>query len=206
MSNIKFIAHRVNTSSGLTQLSADVGVEIDIRDFGDKLILAHDPFIEGEDFDHYLSQYKQTGILILNVKSERIEHKILELLRKYNIKNYFFLDSSFPMIYKLSNEGESNIALRFSEFEGMDTIRIMKGKVKWVWVDCFSNFPLNKEIEVEIHSLGYSLCLVSPELQGRDHDIENYSDYIRQNNIKIDAICSKIYNRERWNQVILGKK
>ncbi|MCW7472079.1 PI-PLC domain-containing protein [Leptospira levettii] len=202
MSNTKFIAHRINSSSGLLEIPEDVGVEIDLRDFGDKLILAHDPFIEGEDFEKYLSQYKQTGTLILNVKSERIEYKILEILKKYDITNYFFLDSSFPMIYKLANEGEANIAIRFSEFEGMDTIRNMAGKVKWVWVDCFSEFPLNKEIEIEIHSLGYSLCLVSPELQGRDYDIEKYSNYIKQKGIKIDAICSKIYNRDRWKLVI----
>lgn len=43
--------------------------------------------------------------MILNVKSERIEHKILELLRKYNIKDYFFLDFTFPMIKILAENG-----------------------------------------------------------------------------------------------------
>ena len=38
-----------------------------------------------------------------------------------------------------------NIAIRFSEFEGLDTILNMKGKVKWVWVDCFTKNPLTKE-------------------------------------------------------------
>ena len=46
------------------------------------------------------------------------------------------------MIYLLSNEGEKNIALRFSELEGLDTILTMKNKVKWVWVDCFSQLPI----------------------------------------------------------------
>ena len=55
--------------------------------------------------------------MILNIKSERIEYKVLNLLQKYNINNYFFLDSSFPMIYQLSEEGEKNIAVRYSEFE-----------------------------------------------------------------------------------------
>lgn len=57
-----------------------------------------------------------------------MELKALEMLRKYGIKRYFFLDSSFPMIKLLLDMGESNIALRYSEYEGMDTIRNMAGK------------------------------------------------------------------------------
>ena len=48
--------------------------------------------------------------------------------------------------------------------------------------------------------LGYKLCLVSPELQGRDADIERYIDYLNQNQIFVDAICTKVYNIERWKK------
>ena len=37
----------------------------------------------------------------------RLRAKLL-LLKKYNIKNYFFLDSSFPMIYLLNKEYKNN--------------------------------------------------------------------------------------------------
>ena len=83
--------------------------------------------------------------MILNIKSERIELKVLDLMKKYKVKNYFFLDSSFPMIFLLSNQGEQNIALRISELEGMDTIRNMAGKVNWVLVDCFTKIPIGKQ-------------------------------------------------------------
>ncbi len=83
--------------------------------------------------------------MILNVKSERIELKILEMLPKYDVKTYFFLDSSFPMIWLLSQQGEKNIALRVSEVEGLDTPRNMAGKVDWIWVDCFSKIQLEKK-------------------------------------------------------------
>ena len=49
------------------------------------------------------------------------------------------------MIYLLSKDCEQNIALRFSEFEGIDTILNMSDKVKWVWVDCFSKLPITQE-------------------------------------------------------------
>ena len=142
---MEFIAHRINTIEELKKVPNEYGVELDLRDYGDKLILQHDPFTDGEKFEEYLKHYHH-GTMILNIKSERIEYRVLELLSKYKIENYFFLDSSFPMIYLLSKSFEKNIALRFSEIEGLDTIIAMSEKVKWIWVDCFTKLPINKEI------------------------------------------------------------
>ncbi|OME64372.1 hypothetical protein BSK65_28770 [Paenibacillus odorifer] len=192
-----YIAHRINTVAELKNIPTQYGVEIDIRDLGERLVLHHDPYVDGENLEDFLRDY-QHGTLILNVKSERIEHRVLELVRKYKIKDYFFLDSTFPMIYLLSNQRETNIALRFSEYEGLDTLLSMKGKVKWVWVDCFTKLPINKENYSKLKEWGYKLCLVSPELQGRDQDIEEYKQYLQDNDIKFDKICTKIYNVERW--------
>ena len=141
---MEYIAHRINTIEELKRLPLDVGVELDIRDRGGRLILQHDPFTDGEYFEEYLKFYNH-GTMILNIKSERVEFRVLELLKNSKVKSFFFLDSSFPMIYLLSKENEKNIALRFSEFEGLDTILNMENKVKWVWIDCFSKLPLDKE-------------------------------------------------------------
>lgn len=195
---MEYIAHRVNTIEELMQLPKEYGVELDLRDYGDKIIIHHDPFIEGEGFEDYLKYYNH-GTMILNIKSERIEHRVLELINKYNIKEYFFLDSSFPMIYLLTKNGEKNIALRYSEFEGLDTIRNMKGKTEWIWVDCFTKLPIFHDIFIELKSMGYKLCLVSPELQGRQEDIESYKSKIEEEKIQFDAICTKFYNIDYWN-------
>ena len=136
--------------------------------------------------------------MILNIKSERIEHRVLELVHKYNVREYFLLDSSFPMIFLLSNEGEKNIALRFSELEGLDTILSMKGKVKWVWVDCFTKLPIdNKNFKI-LKEAGFQLCLVSPELQKRESDLADYKDYLHREGVLFDAICTKVYNTSKW--------
>ena len=121
-----YIAHRVNTIKELLKTPVEYGVEIDLRDYGNRLILQHDPFKKGEDFEEYLKHYNH-GTIILNIKSEGIEYKVLELLKKYTVNNYFFLDSSFPMINSLCSKGEKNITLRFSEFEGIDTIELIIG-------------------------------------------------------------------------------
>lgn len=195
---MEYIAHRINTSKELKCISTDFGVEIDIRGWGEKLILQHDPFIVGEELNEYFKNYNH-GTLILNVKCERLEIKILELLKKYKIKKYFFLDSTIPMINALTKHHKiSKIAVRFSELESFENLKKFSGKVEWVWVDCFDNFILTKKLQEEIHGLGYKICIVSPELQGRQDDINIYRDYIYSNNIEIDAICTKVYNIPLW--------
>ena len=196
---MEFIAHRINTIKELKKLSIDFGVELDLRDYGNRLILQHEPFVDGEDFEDYLKHYNH-GTMILNIKSERIEYRVLELIKKYDIKKYFFLDSSFPMIYQLSKNGENNIALRFSEFEGIDTILMMKNKVKWIWVDCFTKLPINTMVFNNIKALGYKVCLVSPELQGRNEDILPFKKKLFENNIYFDSICTKHHNIEIWKE------
>jgi len=194
----QYIAHRINTLSELKNLPIKYGVELDLRDFGDRLILQHDPFLDGEDFEEYLTQYRH-GTMILNIKSERIEHKVLELLNSFEIENYFFLDSSFPMIHQLSNQGERKFAVRFSEFEGLDTVMAMSGKIDWVWVDCFSKLPIDVNSFNKLKQAGFKLCLVSPELQSRQQDIDNYRNWLAKQGIVFDAICTKYHNIEQWS-------
>jgi hypothetical protein len=192
-----FIAHRVNTIKDLLNTPVEYGVEVDLRDFGEKLILQHDPFKDGESFEEYLKNYNH-GTMILNIKSEGIETRVLKLIQQHNIKSYFFLDCSFPMINLLSLKGERNIALRFSEFEGIDTISLMSKKIEWIWVDCFTKLPISFKNYKTLKDLNYKLCLVSPELQNQDLKLELYKDYLQKENIIFDAICTKLHNIIRW--------
>lgn len=195
---MEYIAHRINTIKELDALPQSYGVELDLRDdYEGKIYISHNPYERGDFFEDYLRRYHH-GTMILNIKSERIELQILDLLQKYGIKKYFFLDSSFPMIYLLSKQGEKNVALRISEFEGMDTARNMAGLIDWIWVDCFTKIPITKAEYNELKELGYQLCFVSPELQGRNEDIETYAKFLREQEMKMDAVCTKAYNVERW--------
>lgn len=196
---MEFIAHRINTLEELVNLPLEYGVELDLRDdLNGKIYIQHNPFEKGEDFEEYLKHYNH-GIMILNIKSERIEWKVIELMQKYNVNKYFFLDSSFPMIFALSEAGEHNIAIRVSEYEGMDTARLMAGRANWIWIDVFSKIPVNKEQIDELHALGYKLCLVSPELVGRRGDIEVYKEQMQKEKLCFDAICTKNYCIDLWS-------
>ena len=94
---------------------------------------------------------------------------------------------------KWSKAGEHRCAVRVSEFESIETALTLAGKVDWVWVDCFTKFPLSEEDAVSLKNAGFKLCLVSPELQGRIAEIEIPAlvSLLRAQNIESDAVCTK---------------
>ena len=194
---MKFIAHRINTVKELIQVPKKYGVEIDARDQYNNIILNHDPFKEGENIDVFLQNF-QHDTLIINIKSEGIEYKIMEILSKYKINNYFFLDSSFPMIYKLSKKGIRNFALRLSEFESISDTFKFKRLVDWIWVDCFTKWSLPYKEYKSLSDLEYKICVVSPDLLGRELDISEYKRIIKKENISPSAICTKVQNIKKW--------
>ncbi len=193
-----YIAHRINTVEELRKLPTEYGVELDLRDdLNGRIYISHNPFEAGEDFEDYCKEYHH-GTMILNIKSERIEHEVLKLMEQYQIKNYFFLDSSFPMIKLLTDMGVKQVALRFSELEGLDTIRNMAGRAEWVWVDCFTKVPIEQASFQELKALGYKLCFVSPELEAQEEKLPLYKQYIKEQGIVFDAVCTKSYHIKDW--------
>lgn len=198
-SDIQWVYHRINTIKELNSISEECGIEFDVRDSENDIIVQHDPFSSSEKtiFNDFIKNIKN-NFLIINVKSEGIEEKIMSLLKGKNKENFFFLDCSFPIINKYSKQGIKNFALRYSEFEGMDTLINMKGLVDWVWIDCFSKFVLNYNTYIKIRELGYKICIVGPDLQQRPDDISIYSSYMRRNNIFVDMICTKKHNIDKW--------
>jgi hypothetical protein len=195
---MKFIRHRVNTVEELRRVPPDYGVELDLRDRGERLILVHDPFRDGEDFGPYLAEYRH-GTMILNVKSERIEWRVLEeLAAAGTVRDYFFLDCSFPMIRQLVGRGEHRIAVRFSELEPIEGPLSLAGQVDWVWVDCFTRLPLDDASYARL-SPAFKICIVSPELEG--HELGRIAEFARQiEPYAIDAVCTK--RPDLWQQAI----
>ena len=186
------VSHRRNTVEQLRHTAQDLGVEVDLRSCGDRLIIHHDPFVDGEDFEAWLASYRHR-LLILNVKEEGLEDRLIGLMRSHGIDDYFFLDQSFPFLVRTAGRGESRCAVRVSEFESIDTAMTLAGRVQWIWVDCFSRFPLDAADAAKLRDAGFKLCLVSPELQGRDPAtaIPALRDLLRRESSVADAVCSK---------------
>jgi hypothetical protein len=183
------IQHRVNNVEKLTRLDNNLGVEFDIRSNGKNLYIHHDAFAEGEEFLHWLKGFNHSG-LIVNVKCEGMEEEIIRILAEHNIDNYFLLDMSIPFMVKYARKGFRKMAVRHSEFEPMDFTMAFAGLVDWVWLDCFTGEPVDRQT-LELLKSKFKVCAVSPELQGYPLDkIAHFKEAWAH--IQPDAVCTKL--------------
>ncbi len=198
---MNFICHRRNTIMELQTTPKEYGVEVDIRSNNGQLITQHDPFANGENFEEWIRHYRH-GTLILNVKEEGLETRLIDLMKDHGITDYFFLDQSFPFLIKWSMLGERRCAVRISEFESIETALTLAGKIDWVWVDCFTHFPLSRNDAKRLQDVGFKLCLVSPELHGRTSEtaIAELANLLAEREITADAVCTK--KPEFWKEYL----
>ena len=189
------IKHRINTSNKLKTVSKDFGVEIDLRSHKNEIYLHHDPFKKGELFTAWIKSYNHK-LIVLNVKEEGLENKILKILKKSKIKNYFFHDQTFSSLLKSKNK--INVSLRYSEYEDLKKTNELFDKIKWLWIDNFNEIKLKKKIYFFLKKRKVKICIVSPELvnKNRLNEIKKLFLYFKRNNFFIDAVCTK--NPEIW--------
>lgn len=193
-----YITHRINTLDELLKIPVNLPIEFDVRDSAGLCIVQHDPFKEGVELSVFLDLCKER-FLIVNIKSEGIEETVFKMLKERNINDFFMLDCTIPVIYKYSQKGERRFAVRFSEVEPIEFVMTWKGKINWIWIDCFSKYILTKSLETQLHLSGFKICIVSPELQGRVSDINIYARLLENEGIKVDAICTKLSFINIWN-------
>lgn len=189
---MEIIAHRRNLSSELAATPKEYGVEVDIRSFGPDLVIHHDPYVKGTLFEEWIDLYRH-GTLILNVKEEGLEERLLKLMQQRGIDRFFFLDQSFPFLIRTARTGERRCAVRVSEFEAIETAIAVAPMIDWVWVDCFTKFPLSVADTRRLKEHGLKLCLVSPELQGRppEASVGAMRQEIKGFEEAFDAVCTK---------------
>lgn len=193
-----FVSHRINKIEELKKIDTKYGIECDLRNYNNKIILSHDPYLDGEEFEDFLKYYNHKFIII-NIKTSGISNDILNILIKNNIKIFFFLDLSIPEIMSLKDKTD-NIAIRLSEYEPIEQVLLFKKLAKWVWVDCFNDLYLDNDKYLFLKENNFKICLVSPELQNHDsNEIIKYKNKLYENNIFVDMICTKNYNITKWS-------
>ncbi len=199
------IRHRVNTIEGLKGVNPRYGVEIDIR-YDNRtggLYLNHEPGT-GDDFEEYMKVFAEQGnrFVILNVKETGIETRIIEIMKRFGVEDYFLLDVEFPFIYRAATKGipdlNGRIAIRYSEAEPIEQALFLKGKFNWVWVDVNTKLPLDNESYKRLKDAGYNLALVCPERWGRSQDIAVYIEQMKRDGIKIDTVMTAEAYLEQW--------
>jgi len=193
---LEIILHRINSIKRLKEISKNYGTEIDIRSMGSDLILNHEPHESGEKLINYLDEYDH-GTLVLNIKEAGIENEVLKLVRaREKISSYFLLDVEFPYFFNVKKLKEKNVAIRFSELESIETVKNFVDVLDWVWIDTYSDFPINLNNKIVLDK--FKKVLVCPERWGRISDIKTCKDKINEIGVKIDAVMTSENMVELW--------
>lgn len=198
---MEIIAHRINKINKLKSLPKKYGSEIDLRSFGSKIILNHDPYQGGDKLENYLENYNH-GTLILNIKESGIEYEVIRLAKKYKIKNFFLLDVEMPLICINKKKINKYMAVRFSEYEPIDTISKLKNNVGWIWIDTFKTLPISKKNSLIIKR--FNSCLVCPERWGRPSDISKYYKILKKINFFPSSVMTNLKFAKNWENLILN--
>ena len=185
------IKHRINTSKQLKKVNINFGVEIDLRSNNKDIYLSHDPFKKGELFSNWIKHFNHK-LIVLHVKEEGLEQKILKILKKNKVTNFFFHDQTFSSLLK--NMKKTKVSIRYSEFEELKKIKILFNSIKWLWIDNFSEIKISKGFYFFLKKNNVKICIVSPELvkKNRSNEIKKINSYLKKNRFEIDAVCTKL--------------
>lgn len=158
-------------NSLLKAISNGFGIETDIRDFNNELVISHDiPNTECIRFYQFLEEYSKSTYfenvtLALNIKADGLQNKLMHLLEVYKVKNYFVFDMSIPETVNYS-KNEIRFFIRQSEYE-IEPIQF--AKMSGIWLDAFNSEWYDIEL-INNHILNNrEVAIVSPELHKRDY-------------------------------------
>ena len=118
---------------------------------------------------------------------------IMTKLSTFGINNFFFLDQSFPSLYKFSRIFPDHCASRVSDLESIETA--LKLQARWIWLDSHTGDwrYLIESLEM-INSAGIKSCLVSPELQRFEFqkELQGVKEMLKSSGLSVDAVCTKV--------------
>ncbi len=143
------------------------GTETDVRDSDGKLVISHDIPVGGELFleDFLKLAADSCELLALNIKSDGLASHVAKALSGFPNLEYFTFDMSVPDMRSYLDLGMP-VYYRVSEVEKDST---WLDECRGVWLDSFvSDWYEVADIERYLN-LNKAVCVVSPELHGRDY-------------------------------------
>ena len=176
------IKHRVNS---IKEINPKFGLEIDIHNYNNKLVLAHDhPNEQSIKLEDFITHIPKNSLLAINIKNVEIEVKLKIILSRSKTTNYFTFDWPVTSLRNAINH-DLNCAFRLSEYE-----KDIVPNCPWVWLDSFNGIWYDADFLISLKKSGIKLAIVSPELHNREADISKVKDIV--NAVKVDAMCTDI--------------
>ena len=176
------IKHRVNS---IKEINPKFGLEIDIHNYNNKLVLAHDhPNEQSTKLEDFITHIPKNSLLAINIKNEEVEAELKIILSRSKTTNYFTFDWPVTSLRNAINH-DLNCAFRLSEYE-----KDIVPNCPWVWLDSFNGIWYDADFLISLKKSGIKLAIVSPELHNREADISKVKDIV--NAVKVDAMCTDI--------------
>lgn len=176
---MKIIAHRGVWRNSQQQnslvafnkaLSLNAGIETDIRDCQQKLVISHDMAqATSLQLTHVLAELKslltQQHTLALNIKADGLAFSLKKILTRYSNLDYFAFDMSIPDAKQYLAAGIPMFT-RLSEIEPSP---LLFDEAAGIWLDSFSNNWFNATTITDLLKQNKRVCIVSAELHQRDY-------------------------------------
>ena len=176
------IKHRVNS---IKEINPKFGLEIDIHNYNNKLVLAHDhPNEQSIKLEDFITHIPKNSLLAINIKNEEVEAELKIILSRSKTTNYFTFDWLVTSLHNAISH-DLNCAFRLSEYE-----KDIVPNCPWVWLDSFNGIWYDADFLISLKKSGIKLAIVSPELHNREADISKVKDIV--NAVKVDAMCTDI--------------
>ena len=177
---MKILKHRVIK---IENINSNYGLEIDIRDYKNELVLSHDhPTDDSLSLKKFLEIIPSETFLAINIKTTEIEKDLLKILKNYKIENYFTFDWAIPSLIKAIDCGLI-CACRLSEYE-----KEINPKCTWAWIDSFHKVWYDEALLTSLKEKNLKLALVSPEIHNRKNEIKKVKKIVKSG--LVDAICT----------------
>lgn len=157
-----------NTVEAFTRsFELDLGTETDVRDHCNDLVISHDMPTGNElSLANFLGLLKQKSLpLALNIKADGLAAKIKSIMSAYRRDDWFVFDMSIPDMRSHLACGNPVYA-RVSEVEPEP---VYFDAITGIWLDAFDNDHWQLERINPWLNQNKRVCLVSPELHGRDY-------------------------------------
>jgi glycerophosphoryl diester phosphodiesterase len=151
--------------------SLGFGVETDIRDSNQELVVSHDMPAGGELALERLLERAVSVIghehltLALNIKSDGLSQTLSNILAKFSGLDCFVFDMAIPDMRGYFEVGIP-VFTRLSEYE---TAPVWLERSAGVWLDAFDSEWYTSGLIDDFRNLNKRVCIVSPELHGRPH-------------------------------------
>lgn len=160
-----------------------MGTETDVRDHRGELVISHDMPCGNEiSLATFLTLLQKPCLpLALNIKADGLANAIKSTMSTYKSDAWFVFDMSIPDMRAHLTSGNPVYA-RVSEVEPEPAYF---DEISGIWLDAFHEDGWQLERIAPWLQHNKRICLVSPELHGRDH--KNFWERLRNSSFLADS-------------------